>query len=409
MGPEPLFVSLEAFLEEKRSQGGLDSKGRFTLDFGRASKLLSALSQTDDYHCFLKLVQIAHRLGAERCRFRVGVGQVSCSFECEPQEELEDLADLLRGVTSHEVTLSPLLQDVRTALLGGTRLGPLVHWERESGRSSHILEIASSGRVRVRTEPSQNSHSGTALWTYTVKLSSRWRVWQLGSRIERLKKLLGEKCLFSAATLTVNGDEIPRADLFIVNSHLREFHSTQFNAAIGAMQNLKSKVAASCIVLRRSSQGFGLTSPDQTLYTKRQDVYLWAQGLRNDNSYRPDTSEAPAWMFLLEPNDAPSPQGPIVCDAVVALNIHGPGNQDRLRVKVVRRGVLLMEAQIVVDSFQAFRGCSVILDDDELATDLSGLKLVESEELLTRLSALKELVDKGHERFELGERQLHWA
>ena len=402
-------MSLEAFLQKKRSQGGLDSKGRFTLDLGRASELLSALSQTDDYHCFLKLVQLAHRLGADTCSFRVGVGQMSCSFEAPPREEFEDWGAVLEGVTSYyESPPSPALRDLRAALLGGTRLGPLVSWKRQSNRSVNILEIESSGRVHTRTDSRREEDRETVLWTYSVKLSSPWRFWELGSRLEKLKNLLGGKCLFSAVLLTVNGDEIPRADLFILNSHLREFHSTQFNAAIGAMQNLKSKVAPSCIVLHPCRKGFGIIGPDPKLYSRHREVYLWTQGLQQNNTYRPDTSEAPAWMFLLEGEVRP-PQQPLICDAVVALNIHGPGNQDRLRIKVVRGGVLILEAQILDDNFEAFRGCSVLLDDDELATDLSGLKLVESEELLNKLNHLKDLVDKGHEHYGVGEHHLHWA
>lgn len=402
---------MDSFLQEKAEQGELDSKGQFSLDFRRASKLLRSLANDDSFFCFLKILQVAHRLAAERLDFQLSSGRLAAFFETEETEGLDQLGNLLRATCEPDSRVNPVVADLRAALLGGTQLGASVTWTTAASGRAQVLKIEKSGRVTTRLdvpELGRPREPNRRAWRYEVQLKHGWKFWEVGRRKRQLKELLATKCAFSQVDLRVNGAPIERADSSVLNSHLREFLGTQFNAAIGAMQTLKSRVAPSNILIQTASFGVAVAQPDLACYTRRAEHLIWGQGLRENNSFRPDSDDSPAWMlqYLGEPIDV---DDKVVCSAIIAFNIHGPGNQEAVRIKVVRRGVTLMESKLKGERFDKFRGCTILFHDDELPTDLSGLRLVEGEELLQRVEAFAPLVERGHAYFLGGAEYVNWA
>ena len=200
-------MSLDSFLESKITQGELDSKGQFSLDLRRASELLKSLAHNDSYFCFLKLVQVAHRLGSQRVDFRVSFKEIMAHFETEELFELDDLVSLMKAAEKPDLSVRPVVADLRAALLGGSQLGSAVSWTTVSKGQARHLKILHSGKVSSGMGPPEAGrptapHQRACF--FTVKTKSSWQLWKTGSRARRLKDLLTLRCSFSQADLLIN-------------------------------------------------------------------------------------------------------------------------------------------------------------------------------------------------------------
>jgi hypothetical protein len=134
---------------------------------------------------------------------------------------------------------------------------------------------------------------------------------------------------------------------------------------------------------------------------------IWTPALKSENSQRPDGEEATAWMVQFMRGNQLLGRDQVHDDrfrAVLALNIHGPGSSEPLRLQLVRRGVTVFagDATALDADLSDFAGCSLLLACEDLDTDLTGLEVVQNQKLLDQILQIKSMMDKGHLMFQQG-------
>jgi hypothetical protein len=97
-----------------------------------------------------------------------------------------------------------------------------------------------------------------------------------------------------------------------------------------------------------------------------------------------------------------------LCRAIIAFNIHGPGNSEGVRVTVVRYGITVLETteRAEGEGLEDLVGCSILFADESLDTDLGGLSVIKNEKYYQKLRSLVPMVERGHRYFQQASRYL---
>ena len=249
--------------------------------------------------------------------------------------------------------------------------------------------------------------------------SSGWQFWRNSRRRAESASILQHHCEFSAARINIDGRDIATPTSSSLNEHLREVGQARFNFVTGAFENTRSKVAASNIVFELAEPckpALSLLRPSLSAYSVKQgDLNLWTQGTRFGNTLRPDGESSSAWMLqFVRGGKNVSIRRTRKRDryrAVLTMNLIGAGNTEPLRLKIVRHGVLIYDspAWVADQRLEAFRGCTLLLADDQLQTDLSGLQLVRNEHFLNVVLRERRLLELGEEYFVRAEELVNFS
>lgn len=390
-----MLSSLREYLSSLAGRGTLHSEGQFTVDPARAAQVMGLHAMPSPWHHLLKVVQVANRVGAETLHIQVKRNETRLEFQAPSTAELKEASTSALSDTAGAG--SSLADDLSLALLGAVGAGnPSASWSLPS-----LLLSLDSGMVASRV-----SHPETHTCAFTLRHNDAWRFWRTTQRKVSIKKLLDNKCAFSSTRLWLDGKELPPADASFFNAHLRAPVGARVNIATGVLESANTRVPTTNLLFSLSSPGepsLALTLPSQEYYTLHNDnMVIFTKALEPDNEVRPDGVEVCAWMlqFVRDGMRVPVPeQGPF--SAVIAFNIHGPGNNHPPRLKIVRHGVLAMDSPLALtEELEPFRGCSLLLAHDGFHIDASGFQIVEDDDFVERLLELGSLVDLGHAYFE---------
>jgi hypothetical protein len=180
------------------------------------------------------------------------------------------------------------------------------------------------------------------------------------------------------------------------------------------MQNRRGPAAASNLLFLLTEEdqpGVKLAIPPLAAFRDKEGLIIWAQGSGaraslTGSGLKPDGVEVCTWMlqYVRRARDlslTEVPKDPMF-RAVMALNIHGPGNSEGLRVTVVRHGIAVLETTESVQDhgLEDLVGCSLLFADEELDTDLGGLSVVRNEKYYERLRGFAPLAERGHRYFQ---------
>lgn len=411
-------MSVEQFLESQKKSGDLDSTGGFTLDLGAAAAKMVRYRLPTENHQLLKVLQTAMSLGARELRIDLGFRYSTATFvssgaaSSKVQSELDSLASAGPADRPGNSLAFPLLMSGLSMGLKG------MEWRMSHGSgASRTLRLGGLGSLE-----SSGSKLPAGEIRHEIRLhhSNGWKLWEGFGRRRFAALLLSESARFAALDLLVNGKKLDCAESAVINDHVSDFGGSQFNVATGVMQNTRGPAAASNLLfLLGSDSCVRVSKPPLKAYLEKDGVVVWAQGKRipgaiSDAGRKPDGVEVCSWMlqFVQEGENLgldAIPEGETLdCKALIAQNIHGPGNSESVRVTVIRDGVTVLEKRETADTpgLEDLVGCSLLFADDELDTDLGGLAIVRNEKYYRKLRSFTPLVESGHRYFQEGSRFL---
>lgn len=404
------MARIEQFLETKARAGAHHSRGSFSLDPARAAQAMALGSQPSPLHYLARVVMAANRLDAAEVRLSLGLSESILSF-APPSGEGVKWEEVARHLANPTEQADHRAGDLALSLLGAISSGAtFASWEFAEGSSQ--ARITLDGSYRLENWVSDVAHP---IWRFRVKYRWNWRLWEMARRRGQAIDLVRRLCAFSPAALIINGGPLKPPASPVLNEHLRELHGSHFNVGTGVMETVRSRVAATLTVFDRAEPGeaaLAMTPPSETFYSREANGSLvWSPALRTDNSSRPDGVEVGSWILKFVDRDGRDESASGVrFRAVVAMNIHGPGNMEPPRLMVVRHGVLVFEEKLrSTPELETLRGCSVILADDQLTTDLGGFGVVNDEKLQTRLAQLQPLLGLGQQVAEEAEESVFFC
>lgn len=402
-------MSVERYIESQKKQGDLDSAGHFTVDLKAAAFKMSRYRLPSENHLLLKLVQLAVLMGAAEVDIRVGMRETTLSF-LGPGKQLPNFQDSVHALSDPLSAGDGVGEFVSSLLLClvSSRSRDFV-WRVFQAETSQTLSLDATGQVvfHGRALPEGEAR-------HEIKLGYRvgWRLWEGAKRRTEALGLLKDSTRFCGLRITANQRKYELSQVAVLNDHVSEFGGSQFNAATGVMQNTRGPAVASSVLFSLCSDqrsGVRLKTPPRAAYRNKRGFVVWDQGsgpraALSGAGLKPDGTEVPAWMLhfvqgdrdceLSEVEDAP------LCRAIIILNIHGPGNNEGPRVTVVRHGVTVLETTETVDGFEDLMGCSLLFVDEELDTDISGLRIVKNEVYYRKLRGFAGLVERGHRYYQ---------
>lgn len=407
-------MSVQDFIKDKSARGTHVSQGRFTLDLSKAADKLSASALPSEHHYLLKMVQLANRLQTEKIELRIGRAETEFTFQvsqcsspvCQPEFVAASMANPLQSKDSS-------VQDLVSALLGTFHPhNKRVTWYLKDGLSLRILTINEKRDVELWNTELKEAVDGIQ-FCLEIQHRNSWKFWQSASRRANTASIVRQHCAFSAARIFIDNRELETPISASLNDHVREIGGGQFNAIVGAFETTQTRVPASSISFDLAQEGepaLSVLRPSLSSYVVRQDcMNLWAQGTKSNNTLRPDGQSSSAWMLHFR-QDGKDISLRLVRKrdryrAILVMNIHGAGNTEPLRLKIVRHGVLVLDSQAPTTDtrLDQFQGCVLVLADDRIETDLSGLQLVQNEQFVDRITECVSLLEAGLDYFTRGE------
>lgn len=408
---------INKFLHKQARLGDFDSQGRFTVDLQKARKRLAADALESSYHFLLKFVQLANALNAVSLEVRTSRTQTELFLKMSDDNVAglgpTDAFAMLEGERDAAPEARDLMVGLMACLHPEHRECRYEQWDGNQGCRLTISSNASMALSSLRHPlPEQR---GLRL---AVEHRSRWNPWKLKNRLQTCRDLLQRYCSYSPVPITYNQTPIPEVPTAQLNSHLSDFGGSQFNVAIGAFQDAPRPAAASCVLyaLADGPPYLAVGRPSLEEYqVHRGNLNVWARGLSRQNTLRPNGQAVPAWMlqYRLNGKNLPMTDRPQreLCRAVLVMNLHAIGNIEPLRLYVVRHGVLCLEAPPLDEQFEveAFKGCTLVLADTSLHTDLSGLHIRHDQRLEETLEHALQYLRAGEEYFEQCARVLTFA
>ena len=398
-------MSVEKYLENQKKSGGFDSTGRFTLDLRAAATKMGRYRLPTEDHQFLKVLQTAVSLGARELRLELGLRQSTATFvsSVSASHSIQTEVDALAKTGAVDRPGNPqafsLFMSGLSTGLGG------IEWRMSQGSACCILRMEDKGSLELS---GPKLPEGEVSHEVRLTHSSGWRLWKGLGRRHRASNLLSESA------------RLDHAEPATINDHVSDFGGSQFNVATGVMQNTRGPAASSNLLFVLGSEPcIRVSKPPLEAYLERDGVVVWAQGRRipgaiSDAGQKPDGLEVSSWMLQFVQGDenlgldALAKGETLDCRAVIAQNIHGPGNSESVRVTVVRDGVTVLKERETPDTpgMEDLVGCSLLFADDELDTDLGGLAVVRNERYYRKLLSFAHLVERGHRYFQEGNRFL---
>ncbi|MCA9779877.1 MAG: hypothetical protein KC800_24280 [Candidatus Eremiobacteraeota bacterium] len=410
-------MSVEKYLENQKKSGDFESTGRFTLDLRAAATKMDRYRLPTEEHQLLKVLQTAVSLSAQELRVELGLRQSTATFASSAsashllQSEMDALATAgAADRPGHPLAFSLFMSGLSTGLGG-------IEWRMSQGSACRTLRLEGGGNLESL---GPKLPKGEICHEVNLTHSSGWKLWEGLGRRHRASNLLSEWARFAPLDLRVNGKKLDRADPAAINDHVSDFGGSQFNVATGVMQNTRRPAASSNLLfLLGSGPCIRVMKPPLEAYIEKDGAVVWAQGRRipgaiSDAGQKPDGLEVSSWMLQFVRDgenlglDALVKGETLDCMAVVAQNIHGPGNSEGVRVTVVRDGVTILEARETSDTpgLEDLIGCSLLFADNELDTDLGGLALVRNEKYYRKLRSFAPVIERGHRYFQEGSRFL---
>ena len=407
-------MSIEKYIEAQKKRGGWDSAGGFTLDLQAAALKMSRYRLPSENHQLLKILQLAVFLGARRVEVCLSLRESRISFMSET-DPLPDAPDSLKDPLSPE---DPLKSFVASVLMSGLSAGlAKIVWKASVGSVSRTLRLESDGLVE---STGSGLPPGDVRHDFSLVHTSSWKFWEGAKRRREGLDLIRESTRFAALEIELNQKELKLLPVAILNDHVSDFGGSQFNAATGVMQNTRGPAVASNLLFllcQENQLGVRVASPPLAAFREKEGFIVWAQGSGaraslTGSGLKPDGSEVPTWMLqyvegsqelrLAEMRENPP------CRAIMALNIHGPGNREGLRVTVIRFGVTVLETVESAEEhgLEDLVGCSVLFADEDLDTDLAGLSVVKNEKYYEKLRSFASLAERGHRYFQQASRFL---
>ena len=406
------FMSVDKFIAEQKEPGSWDSAGRFTVDLQAAAFKMSRYQLPSESHLLLKLVQLASLLEAGRVEICPGLRESTVSFLSSVDVSPDVLMESLKDPLSVEEPFSSFA----SVLMSGLSIGlQEISWKASLAGAWRSLRVLAGGRVEKGGGPLAE---GEVRHDFRLVHSSGWKFWEGARRRREALDLIAESTRFAAMDVQVDGQAPEPTPAAALNDHVRDFVGSQFNAATGVMHNTRGPVVASNLLFSISAEsrpGVRVATPPLTAFRQKEGIIAWTPGGRSrvtlmGGGAKPDGTEVSTWMLQFVAGSrnlrleevSPNPS----CQAVIAFNIHGPGNSEGVRVTVVRFGVTVLETTERPEGtgLEDLIGCSVLIADDCLETDLGGLSVVKNERYYEKLRGLVPLVERGHRYFQDGSR-----
>ena len=397
-------MSFEQFLKDQVAEGRHDSEGVFTLNFSEAAERLAAFRLPSDQHYLLKVVQIASRLGASSLRVKLERFRTSIHFRAPHGGAVTEFEAITRAFLAPLETDDPILADLAAALWGcqGESTQEIL-WsfsQRYRGRRVFIKD-----RV-FRTEEFQierplEPNELPCAFTLSVTHFKSWKFWVHSRRNAEALLLLQRACIFSRVDICVDGLKLERASGSSIAAHRRlEYYSALARPYHNILYQLTEE------------QGFVTGRPGLAQYVVRERHYnLWASGTRVGNEMDPDGVSSPAWMLQFHRDGEDLSMRQVAkfprCRLVLAYDRDDAEANVPLKLTLVRQSVLMENRPSATwgEGIEKWNGCHLILDEDTLATDLTGFQVIEDAKLVALLRSLENRLDLLKAYFEQG-RQL---
>jgi hypothetical protein len=391
-------MNFENFLQERSALGTYDSEGQFTVDLSKASEKVAAFALPSESHYILKVIQVAHRLRADVIQVQIGRFRTTLHFELDRTPSFD--MDLLYRAVSDPLSMQDLLlRDLVAALYGTLHKGnseTTWSWERD-GVGDRLVIDRDRRVVCQRFEADCQS----TRFSFSVAHSNPWKFWEGAGRRADAAAIISRACAFSAAKIFVDGQEQSVEMASVVNNHVVVL-DLPLNASEPASNILFEMASA-------DEAAFGLLRPSLSAYLVRRDVMnVWASGMRVNNRMRPDGQSSAAWMLQFRRDDENISMRWVRkrdrYRTVLGLNVDNGGSEAPLQLKLVRSGVTMLEKEMGHDEeiHKVFKGCTLILADETLETDLTGFQYLQNEAFRDHLLNYAPLVDAARTYCEEG-------
>lgn len=379
---------MDNFLAQKSAEGDHQGAGSFTLDLAAAADKLTAFALPSHAHYLLKIIQVAQQVQAQEVEIRVERFRTKLRFHAPLGSSITDPESLFQAFCAPLVISDPVLKDLVSGLLGTINENNLeTLWSFSHGHSGRRIFIDQKRRFSI--EPftlSKPRDPELPAFTFTLSVlhPKRWKFWKDARRRAEIHKVVTDNCRFCGIKVTLDGKECPLAATHELNSHLTVMKMNDF---LGVLR--PHPVAAYCVCYDMASNApyrFSLLRPSLSAFVVREnDLNLWAPGTRVNNTLAPDSLSSAAWMLQFQERDKLLSMRVVPkrvpCRAVLVVNRHPEIEDAPLRLKVVRHGILVLDKLVDEDDrdYEDFKGCVLVMCGHHLATDLTGLQVVENQ------------------------------
>ena len=406
-------MNFERFIEERFLGGTHDSEGQFTVDLRKASDKVAAFALPSDSHYLLKVVQVAHRLRTDEIRVDIGRFRTTLEFRPIGRQEFE-MDRLYTALADPLGTEDPLLIDLVAALYGTLKTDlQEATWEHELGVQGQRLVVDRNRRVHCeRYECELSEEPDRARIVFAVSHANPWMFWKGARHRAESAAVLLQFCRHSAAKIVLDGTDLVIASASEVNSHVQRlsYEPGELTSSINFTEpasNILFELAA------EDGPALGISRPSLSAYLVRREVMnVWAQGMRVNNTLRPDGQSSAAWMLQFRrEGENISMRWARKRDrysVVLGLNFKNAGSHEPPRFTIVRSGVTLVERALQDPELdEAFRGCHLLIADETMTTDLSGFQYVEDDSFRQRLLSYAPLVAVARDYYEIGREMMN--
>lgn len=403
-------MGVEEFLQQQSADGALESKGSFTLDLSKAADKLAEFALPSHSHYLLKIVQVAHHLRASKVEIKVERFRTVVRFKAPEGGGITDSEAIYRAFADPLVVRDPIMVDLISGLIGTiTEQNLETLWSYSEGHAGRRVFINRERRFSIKDftlsqpkDPDEHPYS----FTLSVLHPRTWKFWQGARRRAAAVKVLEENCRYSGVKIRVDNREIDITPSHALNEHLSKREMIKSD---GGYYWHQSAVANSNILYQMAApreECFSILRPSLSGYVVRGDEYnVWASGTRVNNTLKPDGLSSAAWVlqFLEEGENVSVRSVPkrVRCQAVLGLNIANQGSHHPLRLKIIRSGVTVLEQEISepADQLLPFLGCTLIIADSELESDLTGFQVIQNDAFIEKILSYRHLVPKAKAYF----------
>lgn len=387
---------LGSFLADHASQGHHQGEGFFRLNLSKSAHKLAAGALPSRYHYLLKMVQVANLLGAEKIEIKVARASTTFLFQASAPDYLQAPDPLAHALAQPLETRNPCLAALTSALLGTLNpenhhtawsiCGPLNAFELTLD-SAHKVEVVSRDNVRVEK----------ARFELRVYHRGSWKFWLGAAGRAESVSLLQHHARFSPARIVIDGSELETPQASVLNDHIVALESFRQIST----SRKRARVPAELVYFELAETGLpavSLLRPSLSAYViRKNNLNLWASGTRPGNTLLPDGESSAAWVLQFRRNSQNLSMRLVRkrdrFRVVLSYNIDEAAQHRPLKILIVRDGVLLAEKDLLDtgSELEALQGCTLLLADNDLMTDLSGLQLVDTKQLERQISKFRYL------------------
>jgi hypothetical protein len=402
---------MDRYLQEQASSGTFESEGGFTLDLAKAADKLAAFALPSEFHYLLKMVQVAHRLEAEKIEVKIERFRTVVRFRTPTGGTITDTEAIYGAFADPLKVKDPVMVDLVSGLLGTlTDENIETLWSYSQGHSGRRVFIDKKRTFSIQdftlTKPlAPDAHP--CAFTLSVLHQKTWMFWKGGKRRAGALKVLEDHCKFSAAVVTVDNRALGVSESSVVREHLvRRVY--QQGSGFWRVISLPA-INILYEMARPDKPKLAIKRPSLSAYVVRnKNLNLWASGTRVNNTLRPDGHSSASWMlqFVSQGESLSMRCVPkrITCEAVLAVNESVEGEETPLRIKIIRSGVTVLEQSMeaFAEELKPLQDCVLIFADDCLETDLTGFQVIQDAEFVARLLSHGNLLSEARRYIERG-------